>query len=103
MGFKFRRVTCKAKSGRGGADDEKVLNSLLESWDQWTSAVQEMEDAERTQFVDAFNDIVEDSGDAFTATDSDDLKYAITTWDDTDKREIVKFLSPEYFEVELDD
>ena len=103
MGFKFNRVKGKVQSGRGGADDEKVLGALLDTWDSWSEAVQDMEDAEKAKFVDAFNDVVDDSGDVFTGGDKDEFRYAITTWDDNDKSELVKFLCPEYFEVENDD
>ena len=74
MGFSFRKVKCKVKGGRGSANAEAVLESLLASWNQWNDAVQEMEDKEKAEFTEAFNDIVEDSGDVLTGGDKDELE-----------------------------
>ena len=103
MGFKFQKVSAKPKSGRGGADAEMVLATLLDSWDKWNEAVQEMDDAERTEFAEAFNDIIDESGDALTGGDKSALEDAMIMWDSSQKEPLVKFLCPEYFEVDVDE
>ena len=97
MGFK--KIKAKVKKARGGGPDATV-ETLAENWDEWKASFGELNDDEKSELVDKFEDACTGAGDALAADSAAEFTGEASSWAAEDKQKFHDLLVPDYFELE---
>ena len=97
MGFK--KIKAKVKKARGGGAD-MTIKTLGENWDEWKDMVASLDDAEREEIAEKFEDACTGAGDAIQAATAEEFDGEAKSWSPEDKDAFANLLCPEYFECE---
>merc|ERR1719245_1626610 len=95
--MQFKKVKVRVKTARGAGPDF-VLKQFEESYDEWAASVAEMNDDDKQQLAEKFNEIVEDLGDAII-DDKDSFLVAKAELKNNQIKAFTDALCPEFFEV----
>ena len=61
--FSKLKVSAKQKAGRGTKDAEAVMDALKDCWDDLSTKIQEMSEAEKTELRNHFNTLIDEEDD----------------------------------------
>merc|ERR1711971_747565 len=79
MPFGKLKVKARCKAGRGSVNAEAVVDAMQHTWTELRAAIDALDDGEKDQLREHFNNLIEDQGELgdILFGDADDFKSAV--------------------------